>query len=56
MTLVEFLLDEVAGGTKLQLVESGFDRIPLARRSNAFRMNEEGWSIQLTNIERHVAE
>jgi uncharacterized protein YndB with AHSA1/START domain len=55
MTLVEFVLDEVAEGTRLTVIESGFDRIPLARRSNAFRMNDEGWSIQLTNIERYVA-
>src|SRR4029077_8308898 len=30
-TLVEFQLEEVAGGTQLTLVESGFDRIPAAR-------------------------
>ena len=30
------------GGTVLTIVESGFDRIPLARRAEAFRMNDEG--------------
>lgn len=54
-TLVEFRLDEVAGGTELTLVESGFDRIPLARRAEAFRMNDQGWAEQIKNIERHVA-
>jgi uncharacterized protein YndB with AHSA1/START domain len=54
-TLVEFRLEEVAGGTRLTVVESGFDRIPLARRAEAFRMNEGGWTEQLKNIERHVA-
>jgi uncharacterized protein YndB with AHSA1/START domain len=54
-TLVEFRLEEVAGGTRLTVVESGFDRIPLARRAEAFRMNEGGWTGQLKNIERHVA-
>ncbi len=54
-TLVEFHLAEVAGGTQLTVVESGFDRIPLARRATAFRMNDQGWVEQLTNIERHVA-
>lgn len=54
-TLVEFHLDEVAGGTRLTVVESGFDAIPLARRAEAFRMNEGGWAGQLKNIERHVA-
>ncbi len=54
-TLVEFRLDEVDGGTALTIVESGFDRIPAARRDEAFRMNEGGWTEQLKNIERHVA-
>jgi uncharacterized protein YndB with AHSA1/START domain len=54
-TLVEFRLDEVAEGTALTIVESGFDRIPLPRRAEAFRMNEAGWTSQVRNIERYVA-
>ena len=55
-TLVEFHLEDApAGGTKLTVTESGFDRIPLARRAEAFRMNDHGWGAQLRNIERHVA-
>ncbi len=54
-TLVEFRLEEVAGGTELTVIESGFDRIPASRRAEAFRMNEQGWAGQLRNIERHVA-
>jgi uncharacterized protein YndB with AHSA1/START domain len=53
-TLVEFQLEEVPGGTLLRIVESGFDRIPLARRAEAFRSNEQGWAMQLENIARHV--
>ncbi len=53
--LVEFHLADVADGTQLTVVESGFDGIPLARRAIAFRMNERGWAEQLTNIARHVA-
>lgn len=53
-TLVEFTLAEVAGGTELRVVESGFDRVPAARRAEAFRMNSNGWTIQLDNIARHV--
>ncbi len=53
-TLVVFELEEVQGGTMLTLVESGFDRIPLSRRADAFRMNEGGWAEQMKNIERHV--
>lgn len=54
-TLVEFFLDDVDGGTRLTIVESGFDRIPAGRRDEAFRMNDGGWAEQTTNIERHVA-
>jgi hypothetical protein len=54
MTLVEFVLDEVAGGTKLTITESGFDAIPLARRAEAFRMNDGGWAEQIRNIEAYV--
>jgi uncharacterized protein YndB with AHSA1/START domain len=53
-TLVEFRLAAVAGGTELTVVESGFDGIPAARRAEAFRMNEGGWTEQLKNIERYV--
>lgn len=54
MTLVEFSLTEVPEGTKLTVVESGFDQIPAARRDEAFRMNTSGWGQQLTNIQQHV--
>jgi uncharacterized protein YndB with AHSA1/START domain len=54
-TLVEFRLEEVAGGTELTVTESGFDRIPAARRAEAFRMNDQGWAEQLKRIERHVS-
>ena len=55
MTLVEFTLEEVEGGTALTIVESGFDRIPLARRAEAFRMNTEGWGGQIKNLAAHVS-
>ena len=54
-TLVEFRLEPIASGTRLFVTETGFDAIPKERRFEAFRMNEGGWSAQLTNIERHVA-
>jgi uncharacterized protein YndB with AHSA1/START domain len=53
-TLVEFQLEESGDGTILTIVESGFDRIPLARRDEAFRMNDAGWTGQAKNIEKHV--
>ena len=55
MTLIEFELEEVGGGTKLTITESGFDAIPLARRAEAFRMNDEGWSEQIRNVEAYVS-
>ena len=54
-TLVEFQLEEVPGGTRLRVVESGFDGIPLARRAEALRKNDAGWAEQLENIARYVA-
>ena len=54
-TLIVFELKDVPEGTLLTVVESGFDGIPAARRAEAFRMNEQGWAMQLKNIERHVA-
>ena len=53
-TLVEFRLEEAKDGTALTIVESGFDRIPLARRAEAFRMNDGGWTSQVRNIESYV--
>ena len=53
-TLVEFRLEEVAEGTMLTVVESGFDKIPAGRRDEAFRSNDRGWSEEMENIRRHV--
>jgi uncharacterized protein YndB with AHSA1/START domain len=55
-TLVEFRLEKTATGTLLRVTESSFDKIPSARRDEAFRKNEGGWEQQIKNIERHVTE
>ena len=55
-TLVEFRLEKAAGGTLLLLTESGFEKIPAHRRIEALRMNDGGWTEQMKNIGRHVAE
>lgn len=55
MTLVEFQLDEVAGGTRLTITESGFDAIPLERRAKAFAANEGGWTAQLELVAKYLA-
>ena len=54
-TLVEFRLSDSPEGTLLLITESGFDQIPAERRAEAFRMNDNGWTGQIRNIERHVA-
>lgn len=53
-TLVEFRLEKTETGTLLLLTESGFDKVPDARRAEAFRMNENGWAQQMKNIEAYV--
>jgi uncharacterized protein YndB with AHSA1/START domain len=54
-TLVVFTLDDApGGGTRLTVVESGFDQLPAHRREEAFRMNDQGWGMQMESIARHV--
>ncbi len=53
-TLVEFTLEDTKGGTALTIVESGFDRIPLTRRAEAFRMNDNGWTGQIKHLAKYV--
>ncbi len=53
-TLVEFRLEDAEGGTRLSIVESGFDALPAARRDEAFRMNDGGWTAQSKNLASHV--
>lgn len=53
-TLVEFRLEPKDNRTVVYLTESGFDALPKDRRFEAFRMNEEGWTEQMTNIENHL--
>lgn len=55
-TLVVFELEEVPEGTRIRVTESGFDQIPLARRSEAFRMNSDGWAAQVENVARYVGQ
>ena len=54
-TLVEFMLEDVSGGTRLTIVESGFDALPTSRRAKAFTSNAGGWTSQLENIRKFLA-
>ena len=53
-TLVSFTLEDAAGGTRLTIVESGFDAIPAGRRATAFTMNSAGWDGQVNNIQKFL--
>ena len=54
-TLVSFTLEDDGKGTRLAIVESGFDAIPESRRAKAFSMNERGWTAQAENIRKFVS-
>ncbi len=54
-TLVTFTLEEADGGTRLRIVESGFDAIPESRRALAFSMNNRGWDGQAENLRQYLA-
>ncbi len=53
-TLVEFRLETTMMGTRVTVTESGFDKVPEARRAEAFRMNDGGWAQQVKNLEEYV--
>lgn len=55
-TLVEFVLTDENGGTRVTVTETGFDRLSLARRAKAFEDNSQGWTEQMRNLERHLAD
>jgi uncharacterized protein YndB with AHSA1/START domain len=55
-TLIVFTLEEAPNGIMLTVTESGFDRIPLARRAKAFAANEQGWGIMVKVFEKHLAQ
>lgn len=53
-SLVEFRLEDIEGGTRVTVVESGFDGLSLARRAEAFKANEKGWEIQLAALNEYA--
>jgi uncharacterized protein YndB with AHSA1/START domain len=53
-TRVEFRLAPIPGGTRLTIVESGFDALPDGLRDTLWRGNERGWTEQVGNIRAHV--
>jgi uncharacterized protein YndB with AHSA1/START domain len=54
-TLIEFRLQPTTGGTLLTVTETGFDKIPAARRAEAILRNDSGWAQQMKNIQAYVS-
>lgn len=54
MTTVMFRLEDHDDGTLVTVEETGFDAIPLSRRSGVFKDNEQGWKIQMESLSNHV--
>ena len=52
MTLVTFELEEIEGGTRLTITESGFHQLPVVRRAKAFESNDGGWKEVSGSIEK----
>ncbi|MEM7359703.1 MAG: SRPBCC family protein [Pseudomonadota bacterium] len=52
--LVEFTLSETIGGTRLEVVESGFERVPENQRASMIQGNTRGWEEQTQNIRNYV--
>lgn len=55
-TLVEFTLAQEGDGTRLTVVESGFEKLDGTdeQRREAHEGNTEGWEIQLGNVKRYA--
>lgn len=54
-TKIVFELAPSDGGTMLTITESGFDKIPAARRESAFRGNSEGWEHQAKAVADYLS-
>lgn len=52
LTTVRFDLLPHENGTELRLLETGFERIPYARRGTAFGENSNGWDEELAKLYR----
>lgn len=55
LTLVEFTLAPVDGGTRLSLVESGFAALPSAIYARVWGENTQGWDEELVNLSSFCA-
>jgi uncharacterized protein YndB with AHSA1/START domain len=49
-TYVEFTLEPVGAGTRLQLAETGFAQLPDDTRRNAYDSHTQGWASELGEL------
>lgn len=54
-TLVEFFLEPHPDGTRLRIVETGFENLPEDEREAQLHGNDEGWTQQLERITAYVS-
>jgi uncharacterized protein YndB with AHSA1/START domain len=54
-TLIVFELVPRQDGIECTITESGFDRIPAARRASAYAANDGGWAHQTRLLEKYLA-
>lgn len=52
LTRVTFALEEVEGGTRLTLTETGFSSLP--EPENRFKTNSSGWDAELQDLQEYV--
>ena len=55
-TLIEFTIEDAPGGVMVTVTESGFDKIPLARRAKAFEANSGGWEMMVKVLEKYATQ
>jgi uncharacterized protein YndB with AHSA1/START domain len=51
-TLVEFMIEEVADGTKVTVKESGFSKLPAEVAEKSFKDNSGGWPYMMGRLEK----
>jgi uncharacterized protein YndB with AHSA1/START domain len=54
-TLVEFIIEESADGTKVTLKESGFSTLPPEVAESSFNQNSGGWEYMIGRLEKELS-
>jgi len=55
-TLVSFHLEEIPGGTRVMVSESGFAALPGDVREEVYRENDRGWQVELEELKVYITE